>query len=158
MLTGGPADNRPLEARPDVLVFTSEVLREPRTLLGPVHAELHVTSSIDHVDFFVRLCDVHPDGGSFNVCDGLVRLTPELIERDPEGVHRVEVALWPAGHRFGAGHRMRVQVSGGAHPVYARNLGTGEPHTTATTMRAADHLVHHDASRRSSITLPHFAE
>jgi putative CocE/NonD family hydrolase len=158
MLSGGPADNRSLEARPDVLVFTTEALQEPRTLLGPVHADLHVTSSIDHVDFFVRLCDVHPDGRSFNVCDGLVRLTPEVLERDAEGVHQVTVALWPAGHRFGVGHRLRVQVSGGAHPVYARNLGTGEPHTTATTMRAADHLVHHDATRPSSITLPHFAE
>ena len=132
------------------------MLADPLTVLGPVHADLFVTSSIDHTDFFVRLCDVHPDGRSVNVCDGLQRLTPDLISRDVEGVFAVTVALWPAGHCFGAGHRLRIQVSGGAHPVYARNLGTGEPHATATAMRAADHLVHHDARRDSSITLPHF--
>jgi putative CocE/NonD family hydrolase len=158
MLTGGAVDNRALEARPDVLVFTSETLADPLTVLGPVHADLFVTSSIDHTDFFVRLCDVHPDGRSVNICDGLQRLTPDAIERDAEGVFRVSVALWPAGHRFGAGHRLRVQVSGGAHPVYARNLGTGEPHAIATAMRAADHFVFHDAVHCSSITLPHFSE
>jgi len=158
MLTGGAVDNRALEARPDVLVFTGEALDAPLTLLGPVTADLYVTSSIDHVDFFVRLCDVHPDGRSVNVCDGLRRVVPAAIERDVLGVHHVSVALWPAGHRFGAGHRLRVQVSGGAHPVYARNMGTGEPHASATTMRVADHLVHHDLQYPSTVTLPHFAE
>lgn len=158
MLTGGAVDNQALEARPDVLVYTSDALAEALTLLGPVTAELYVTSSVDHTDFFVRLCDVHPDGRSINVCDGLQRLTPAMIRRDAAGIHRVSISLWPAGHRFGAGHRLRVQVSGGAHPVYARNLGTGEPHATATTMRAADHHVYHDAARCSAVTLPHFVE
>ena len=62
MLTGGTVDNRPLEARPDVLVYTSDELGEPLELVGPVEAELHVGSSLDHTDFFVRLCDVSPDG------------------------------------------------------------------------------------------------
>jgi uncharacterized protein len=158
MLTGGPTDNRPLEARADVLVYTSDALAEALTVIGPVSAELFVTSSLDHTDFFVRLCDVHPDGQSFNVCDGLQRLVPSMIERDRDGVFRVTISVWPAGHRFAAGHRVRVQVSSGAHPVYARNLGGGEPYATATTMRAADQSVYHDLNRCSSITLPHFHE
>jgi predicted acyl esterase len=64
--------------------------------------------------------------------------------------------MWPAGHRFERGHRLRIQVASGAHPVYARNLGTGEPPLTATAMRAADQTVFLDANRPSSITLPHF--
>ena len=155
MLTGGPADNRVLEARDDVLVYTSEALTEPLELIGPVVADLYVTSSLDHTDFFVRLCDVHPDGASFNLADGLQRLEPSMIERDADGVFHVRVKVWPVGHHFGAGHRLRVQVSSGAHPVYARNLGTGEPHGAATAMRAADQTVRHEPGRASSITLPH---
>ena len=102
MLTGGAVDNRPLEARADVLTYTSDVLDEPLTLIGPVTAELYVSSTLDHTDWFVRLCDVHPDGRSINVCDGLLRCTPSSIERTADGVFRVEVQVWPAGHRFGA--------------------------------------------------------
>lgn len=155
MLTGGSVDNRPLEARADVLTYTSGPLDAPLTLIGPVTTELFVSSTLDHTDFFVRLCDVHPDGRSINVCDGLLRCTPDTIERDAGGVFRVEVPVWPAGHRFAAGHRLRVLVSSGAHPVYGRNLGTGEPHRTATAMSAADQAVFHEPGRASSVTLPH---
>jgi len=156
MLTGGTADNRPLEARSDVLVYTSEILDEPLELIGPVEAELRVSSSLDHTDFFVRICDVFPDGRSVNVCDGLQRFDPASIDRNPDGSFTAAVALWPVGHTFAPGHRLRVQVSSGAHPVYARNLGTGEPPVTATTLRAADQAVHHGPGRLSWVTLPHF--
>lgn len=156
MLTGGVVDNRPLEARSDVLTFTSDELVEPLTILGPVVADLFVSSSLDHTDFFVRLNDVHPTGESFNVCDGLQRLGPAEMTEDFNGVLHVGVALWPAGHCFGAGHRLHVQVSSGSHPVYARNLGTGEAPATATTMRRAEQTVFHEPARLSSITLPHF--
>jgi len=154
MLTGGPVDNRELEARPDVVVYTSDELAEPLVLIGTVEAELAVGSSLDHTDFFVRLCDVSPDGRSLNVCDGLRRLEPPAIARAADGTFPVSVALWPVGHRFAAGHRIRVQVSSGAHPVYARNLGTGEPVATATRMQAADQAVYHEPGRLSWVTLP----
>jgi putative CocE/NonD family hydrolase len=158
MLTGGAVDNRSLEARPDVLVYTSETLTRALTCIGPAGAELHVTSSLDHTDFFVRVCDVAPDGASTNVCDGLVRLGPASISRGADGVFEVEVPLWPIGHRFAAGHRIRVLVASGAHPVYARNLGTGEDPATAVTMRTAEQAVHHDADAPSWVTLPVVAE
>ena len=63
--------------------------------------------------------------------------------------------MWPIGHRFAAGHRVRVQVSSGSHPVYARNLGTGEPYATAVDMRVADVTVHHDPAHPSAVVLPH---
>jgi putative CocE/NonD family hydrolase len=155
MLTGGAVDNRSLEARPDVLVYTSDPLTSPLLVLGPVEADLWVESNLDNVDFFVRLCDVWPDGRSINVCDGLQRFGPHSIFREDDGAFRAKVALWPAGHRFGPGHRLRVQVSSGSHPVYARNLGTGEPPATATTTLVSDQRVHHSPGRRSSLTLPH---
>ena len=155
MLTGGPVDNRGLEARPDVLVYTSDRLADPLVLIGAVEAELWLNSSLDHTDFFVRLCDVAPDGRSVNVCDGLQRLDPSSIRRSADGTFRVSVPMWPVGHRFGPGHRLRVQVSSGAHPVYARNLGTGELVATATAMRSAEQSVYHEPGKLSFVTLPY---
>jgi len=101
------------------------------------------------------VCDVDPDGTSSNVCDALQRFTPDTIERDADGVFVAQVDLWPIGHRFGAGHRLRVQVSSGSHPVYARNLGTGEPAATAVDMVPNDVAVHHAPGRESKVVLPH---
>jgi uncharacterized protein len=156
MLTGGAVDNRPVEARSDVLVYTSAELRDPLELIGPAHADLRVTSSLDHTDLFVRLCDVHPDGRSINVCDGLQRFDPASITRAADGTFSAAVSMWPVGHRFAPGHRLRIQVSSGSHPVYARNLGTADPPAGATTMRSADQVVYHEPGRLSSVLLPHF--
>jgi uncharacterized protein len=117
----GVRDNRPVEGRDDVLLFTSDPLTGPVEILGEVAAELSVTRDNPHADLFVRLCDVDGKGRSRNVCDGIVRLTAA----DPaEGV--VRVSLLGAAHRFGPGHRLRLQVAGGAHPRFARNPGTGQ--------------------------------
>jgi hypothetical protein len=98
---------------------------------------------------------VHPDGASFNVCDALQRFTPDTIARDGDGVFAAHVDLWPIGHRFAPGHRLRVQVASGSHPVYARNLGTGEPAETAVDMVSNDVAVHHAPGRASKVVLPH---
>ena len=97
---------------------------------------------------FVRLCDVDERGRSFNVCDGLVSLTAA------DDLTRAAVTLWPTAYRFRRGHRIRVQVSSGAFPRYARNPGTGEPHATATTLRSADQEIHHDPAHPSAVLLP----
>ncbi|MGA7987687.1 MAG: CocE/NonD family hydrolase [Candidatus Dormiibacterota bacterium] len=151
---GGPRDNRALERRADVLVYTSAALMRDVEAIGPVTAELFVRSTLAHADFFVRVCDVDPSGHSRNICDGLVRLTPEQWSPGPDGVSPVNVNLWPMAHVFRRGHRIRVQVSSGAHPRFARNLGGGEPFGTATTMRSADQEVWHDVDHPSAIVLP----
>ena len=155
MLTGGARDNSELEARDDVLVFTGETLTASLEVVGVVDAVVHLTSALDHFDVFVRVCDVAPDGASTNVCDGLQRFAPDDYTRGADGVIEAAVALWPTEYRFAEGHRVRVQVSSGAHPVYARNLGTGEPVATATQLRANDVAVHHDAAHPTRVTLPH---
>lgn len=150
----GPKDNRRLEARDDVLVFTGEVLQRDLVVMGPVSADLFVRSSLEHTDFFVRLCDVDPRGRSVNLCDGLQRLKPGQPPADAEGVRRVRVELWPTAHRFRRGHRIRVQVSSGAHPRFARNLGLGEPVARGTAFKAADQQVLHDPEHPSAVLLP----
>lgn len=150
----GPVDNRALEARADVCTFTSAPLDSPIEVLGPVHADLHLTSDVEHFDLFVRLCDVWPDGRSINVCDGIRRFRPvDLVPAD-DGTVAVRVSMSPTAMRFGVGHRIRLQVSGGAHPLYARNPCSGEPLGTATTLVVAHHAVHHDAAHPSRVVLP----
>jgi putative CocE/NonD family hydrolase len=145
----GQVDNAPVEARPDVLVYTSAAVRSPLDVLGPVEATVYVESELDHFDVFVRLCDVDSAGRSWNVCDGLTR-----VVRSGTGPQAVRVELWPTAYRFRPGHRIRVQVSGGAHPRYSRNPGTGEPLGTARTLRAGTRLIRHDASHPSAVVLP----
>ncbi|WP_410810834.1 CocE/NonD family hydrolase [Micromonospora sp. 067-2] len=150
----GPVDNRSVEARPDVLTYTSAPLPGAVEVIGPVRAEIHVRSELPYLDVFVRLCDVDRHGRSWNVCDGLVRVTPDRFAADPAGVRRVPVPLWPTAYRFGAGHRLRVQVTGGAHPRWARNPGTGEPLGTAVTLRAGWRQVLHEPAYASALVLP----
>jgi hypothetical protein len=147
--TAGSRDNKTLEARADVRTFTTGPLTEALEIIGTPTAELHASGSTGHFDLFVRLCDVHPNGRSMNVCDGFVRLTPDHTDGDP-----VTVPMGAAGHRFEPGHRIRLQVSGGAHPRFARNFGTGEPLATATELVATRTTVHHGPAHPSALTLP----
>ncbi|MEV3919461.1 CocE/NonD family hydrolase [Actinomadura coerulea] len=151
-----PVDNRPLERRPDVLVFTSAPLGADLDVIGPVGADLFVRSDREHTDFVVRLCDVSPDGTSRNVCEGGLRLpSASAAPVGTGGVLRLAVDLWPAGHRFQRGHRVRVHVTSGAHPKVAANPGTGEPLATAATrMVTARQEILHDPDHPSAIILP----
>jgi putative CocE/NonD family hydrolase len=150
----GPQDNRALEARNDVLVYTSEVLERDMEVVGPVTADLYVRSSLAFTDFFARLCVVEHSGKSVNLCDGILRLTPETCPPDGDGVRHIHIALWPTAYHFSKGQRLRIQVSSGAHPRFTRNPGSGEPVATATKLLVADQAVFHDPDHPSAILLP----
>ena len=150
----GRRDQRRTEARADVLTYTSDVLERDVEVIGEVAAELFVSSNQGHFDVFVRLCDVDERGRSTNVCDGIERIEPGRWRRRVDGVLTVHVALWPTAQRFRKGHRIRVQVSSGAHPRFARNLGTGEPLATGTTLRGSEQSIYHGPGRASAIVLP----
>lgn len=139
--TAGPRDNRTLEARADVLTFTGPPLTEPVDVLGPVAARLSVSTDTGHADVFTRLCDVDPQGRSVNVCDGLGRL-----RTTGQAPSRVTVPMSSTAHRFPAGHRIRWQISGGAHPRYARSSGNGEPPADAVTFVPARITLHADSA------------
>jgi putative CocE/NonD family hydrolase len=147
--SAGARDNKNLEARADVRTFTTGPLTTAVEVIGTPTAELYASGSTGHFDLFARLCDVHPDGRSVNVCDGFARLTPD----HPDG-ELVTVPMGAAGHRFEPGHRIRLQVSGGAHPRFARNYGTGEPLATAVELVATRTTLHHDPAHPSALVLP----
>ncbi|MFI8993590.1 CocE/NonD family hydrolase [Streptomyces sp. NPDC053542] len=133
----GPRDNAALEAREDVLTFTGPPLTEPVDVLGPVAARLRISTDTGYADVFARLCDVDGRNRATNVCDGLLRLPAA-----GPGPSEVTVPMSATAHRFAAGHRIRLQLSGGAHPRYARNPGTGEPAADATTLVPARITLH----------------
>ncbi|MDI6100900.1 CocE/NonD family hydrolase [Actinoplanes sp. NEAU-A12] len=154
----GPVDNAAHEARPDVTVFRGDVLTAAVTVAGVPVARIGFRSSQPSADVFVRLCDVHPDGRSMTVCDGIRRVggvaTANAEPPAGDGFREVTVELWPTFHRFAAGHRISVQVSSGAHPRYARNPGSGEPAATASVTYRATQEISHDPARPSHVDLP----
>ncbi len=150
----GVKDNRKLEARADVLTYTSAVLEHDVEVIGPVTAELYVRSSLQHTDFFARLCVVQPSSKSINLCDGIIRLTPDCVVPQADGSLCIQIDIWPTAYHFRRGQRIRIQVSSGAHPRFTRNLGSGEPLATATKLRVAEQNVYHDPEHPSAILLP----
>jgi putative CocE/NonD family hydrolase len=154
---GKQADNRSVEARSDVLVFTGSALTANLDVVGPVSARVHLRTSRPYADIFVRLCDVDPRGVSRNVVDGIRRLDPSTVPAadvsiGADGILAVDVELFPTAYRFKVGHRLRVQIAGGAFPRYARNLGTDEHFASATRGVTCDFEIFHDRDHRSSVS------
>jgi uncharacterized protein len=158
--TGGPmltppgkqADNGDIESRSDVLTYTTEPLTADCDLVGPVAARIFIRTELPHADLFVRLCDVDEKGMSRNVVDGVRQLGPEAEPEDQ--IREVPVELFPTAYRVKAGHRLRLQVAGGAFPRYARNFGTGEPFGAGTSGQRCRFDIFADAQHPSSIVLP----
>jgi putative CocE/NonD family hydrolase len=149
-------DNAPLEARADVLTYSGPVLAQTVEAIGHVSVQLWVRAGAPYFDVFARVCDVDAASVSRNVCDALTGVGPGRYEQSEDGTWRVAFKLWPIAHRFAAGHRIRLQVSSGAHPRYARNPGTGEDPATAAaaSMRAVEIELLHDAGHPSALVLP----
>jgi len=97
---------------------------------------------------------VEPTGKSLNVCDGLVRLSPNQQLLEIDGCLEVKIDLWPTAYRFHKKHRLRVQVSSGSFPRWNRNLGSGEPLANAVTIKVAEQSLYHDPIHPSAIILP----
>jgi putative CocE/NonD family hydrolase len=150
----GSYDNRSLEARPDVLTFTTEKLEQDLEIIGPLRLLLFVRSNQITCDFFGRVCDVFPDGRSMNVTDGLLRLLPEDSPLQSDGSRQIIIELWPTAYRFIKGHALRLQVSSGAFPRFDRNPGTNEPFGLAVQLLPSEQTVFHDEQHPSVLILP----
>ncbi|WP_457967140.1 CocE/NonD family hydrolase [Arthrobacter sp. D1-29] len=143
----GPVDQARIEARPDVLVFTSDVLKEDLEVTGRIRVRLHVQSSAPSADWVARLCDVDPDGRSMNLTDGIVR-----IHQGADESREIEIDLWSTSNVFVAGHRVRVQITNSCFPRWDRNLSTGDQSQPGFT--TARQRLYHDGARPSYIELP----
>jgi len=158
---GGPRDQRVIEARPDVLSFTSEALGNDLEVTGPLSVTLHAATSAADTDFTARLVDVWPDGRAMGVADGIVRAryrdgTGRAAPVTPGRAEEYVIDLIATSQVFPAGHRLRVDISSSNFPCFDRNPGNGAPAATATERDfvVAEQAVCHDGGHPSYITLP----
>jgi hypothetical protein len=159
ILAMGVQDQRPVEDRPDVLVYTGPILTAPLEVTGPVVVTLFAASSAPDTDFTAKLVDVRPDGYAQNLSDGIARAryrasreAPALLT--PGEVTRFTIDLWATSHVFLPGHRIRLEVSSSNFPRFDRNLNTGEDQATGTRWRTAQQTVFHDPRHASHAVLP----
>jgi putative CocE/NonD family hydrolase len=155
----GPRDQRKIEARQDVLIYTSGVLQDEIEVTGPVKVVLHASSDAVDTDFVARLVDVYPDGTTYNIAEGMLRARyreslsrPSLLQ--PGQVYRFEIDLVGTSVAFLKGHRLRVHVTSSHFPQFDRNPNTGAKFGATKEVRAAQQTVYHDAERPSHILLP----
>jgi putative CocE/NonD family hydrolase len=156
--TWAPVDQRSIEDRPDVLVYTSEPLTAQLTFAGDARAELFVSADTPDADWVVKLIDVHPDGAAYNLTVGILRgrfrdseLHSKLLT--PGEVYRITVDLGPVAAQIQPGHRLRVDVCGAYFPLFDRNANTADGILVMSTAVAAE-SVYHSQSRPSRILLP----
>ena len=155
----GVADQRPVEARRDVLVFTSEPFTQPYEVTGPITVELWAASSAPDTDFTAKLVDVRPDGYAQNLLDGIIRARYRDSASEPTPVtpgeaYRYTIDLWATSNLFLPGHRLRLEISSSNFPRFDRNLNTGAAFGEGTAMQIAQQTVYHDETRPSFVLLP----
>jgi putative CocE/NonD family hydrolase len=142
-----------------VLLFTSEPLIEPLEVTGRVRVQLWAASDAPDTDFFAKLCDVYPDGRSFNVCEGQIRARfRDSFRREkllkPGKVYPFVIDLWSTSIIFNRGHQLRVQVTSSSAPGYDPNPNTGAPFRSSDETRVAHNTIYLDGRHASGIVLP----
>jgi putative CocE/NonD family hydrolase len=157
----GPWDQRAAERRDDVLVFSSEVLKAPVEVTGPVTMKLYAATSGKDTDWTAKLVDVGPDGFARNVQEGILRAryretrgrgSATLLE--PNKVYEYTIDMWAGSNLFLPGHQFRLEVSSSNFPRFDRNLNTGEDTATGTRMEKARQTIYHSAQYPSHLVLP----
>lgn len=156
--TMGPRDQREIEAREDVLVYTSEPLTEPLEVTGPVKVKLWAKTDAIDTDFTAKLVDVMPDGKAFNLTDGIVRTTyQDGVKQEgstKDTINEYEIDLWATSNVFLPGHCIRVEISSSNFPRYDTNLNTGKTMVTSKEIKEAKQTILHQNEYPSHILLP----
>jgi putative CocE/NonD family hydrolase len=155
----GAFDQRPVEARGDVLVYTSDPLTKPIDVVGFVDSVLKVSSSAKDTDFAVKLVDVAPDGTAWIIGDTILRARyrdgfDKPVMMAPGQVYTIHPTPITTAIQFGVGHRIRVEVTSSNFPKFVRNLNTGGPNESEKDGVVADNSVHHAGADLSYIELP----
>ncbi len=162
-LAPGPKDQRTLEERDDVLIYSTPPLEHDLEVTGPVRLEIFTSSSAMDTDFTGKLVDVYPDGTAINITEGILRAkyrdsqeTPTLLT--PGKVYSLVIDLWATSNVFRSGHRIRLEISSSNFPRFDRNLNTGrfpvEPANYAIVVDHAINTILHDAAHPSALLLP----
>jgi len=158
-LQPGPRDQKAVEGRPDVLVYSTPALSDDLEVTGPVHMELFAKSSTTDTDFTAKLVDVNPDGFAQNVTEGIVRGRYRNSQQTPDPMtpgetYKFTIDLWSTSTVFRRGHRVRVEISSSNFPRFDRNPNTGEDSAHATRFVPAVNTILHDTEHPSALILP----
>jgi uncharacterized protein len=157
--TPGAVDQRAVENREDVLVYTAPAFQHDTEVIGPVSVELFVSSSAVDTDFTGKLVDVWPNGYAQNLVDGILRARyRHSMEKEelmnPGETCKITIDLWSTSNVFLAGHKLRLEISSSNFPRFDRNLNTGEqPETSKRTVKAAN-VIYHDHDHPSALIVP----
>ncbi len=158
-LPAGPRDQRAVEARDDVLIYSTAPLAQDMEVTGPVSLTIYAKSSGVDTDFTAKLVDVWPNGFAQNLTEGILRARyrnspekPELI--NPDEIYPLTIDLWSTSNVFKHGHKLRLEVSSSNFPRFDRNLNTGESNQSSARMVTATNAIYHDAEHPSVLLLP----
>jgi putative CocE/NonD family hydrolase len=155
----GPVDQRPVEKRRDVLVYTTAPLQHELEVTGPVKVILYASTSALDTDFTAKLVDVFPDGEARNLCDGILRMRyrnglDQVARSSPGETYALTIPAGVTSNVFLAGHRIRVEISSSNFPRFDRNPNTGQPIADETAMKIAHQTIRHGHEYPSRIVLP----
>jgi len=158
-LAPGAFDQRPNEARPDVLIFSTPAFKQDFEVTGPLSVELYAGSSAVDTDFTAKLVDVWSNGFAQNLTDGIIRgryrNSQEKAEfMNPGETYRFTIDLWATSNVFLAGHKLRLEISSSNFPRFDRNLNRGEDPAWATGWTKATNTIYHDRAHPSALVLP----
>ena len=155
----GPIDQRPIERREDVLVYTSEYLTDSLTIAGPVRMKLHAATDGPDTDWMIKLIDVYPNGYSMPVSEGILRARfrnglDKMKLLTPNEIYEYDIELTGTANVFLPGHRIRIDITSSNFPQFDRNPNTGEPLGISSKTRIAKQTIYHGAANLSHIILP----
>jgi hypothetical protein len=158
-LAPGPRDQRQVESRPDVLVYSTPPLDSDLEVTGPVTLDLFAKSSAVDTDFTAKLVDLWPNGFAQNLTEGILRAsyresTSEAKPIIPGKVYEYKIDLWSTSNLFLKGHQIRLEVSSSNFPRFDRNLNTGKPASTSAIIVKATNTILHDPAHPSALLLP----
>lgn len=157
----GPCDQRSVELREDVLVFSTPVLTKNIEVTGPILAHFYVSSSAPDTDITCKLVDVHPDGRAMLLTDGILRLRYRESFEQPtpyqvDEIVPITIDLWSTANVFLPGHRIRIEVSSSCFPKFVRNSNSGGDvaHESRDHYQVATNRIYHDDAHPSHVLLP----
>jgi len=158
-IDGGAFDQRPMEARNDILVYTTEPLTEGIEVSGFIESTLYVSSDVKDTDFTIKLIDVHPDGSAYNLDETIQRVRyregyEKEVFMEKGKVYKVDLTPMSTSNFFKKGHRIRVEIASSNFPRFTRNLNTGGANYNESAGIIAHNKVHHSADYPSQVRLP----
>mgnify|MGYP001434707088 FL=1 len=156
---GGAFDQQEVELNENILVYSSQVLKNGMEITGFINTTLYLSSDVKDTDLTVKILDVYPDGRAFNIDETIQRVRyregyDKEVFMEKDNVYKVNLTPMSTSNYFKKGHQIRIEISSSNFPRFARNLNTGGNNYDETKSVIANNKIHHSKKYPSSIILP----